>query len=495
MGRGHLERLTSLDTAFLETESPTQHMHVGGLLVFDPVEGGASIEFGDYIALVRSRLHMVPRFRQKLAFPPMAIANPVWIDDEEFDLSFHCRHAALPRPGTMAQLTEYVGRIMSRPLDRERPLWELYLIEGLEHGRFAVLGKTHHAMVDGVAGIDIAAVMLDLAPPDPAALPVPEEWHPSSAPTRQALALTAVREFAGSPGRVVENVRRMIKEPLPVVRRVGRTLQGLASFMPNLRPAPPSPLNKPTGVWRRFSVQRVPLADVKTVKHAFGTTVNDVVLAIVADATGRFLRSRGEDTKGLTLRAMVPVSVRSEEEVGQAGNRVSSVFCPLPMDEMDPVQRLEAVSESMRDLKSSHGAVGADFLIGLTGYAPPTLHAMAARLAASNRLYNFLVTNVPGPQVPLYTIGGRLLGAFPFVPLAPGHTYAVGVTSIDGWLNFGFTGDYDALPDLENATGYLVQALKELVQNAEASDTVSKLARKPTIKRERKPAAKAAADA
>jgi diacylglycerol O-acyltransferase / wax synthase len=466
----HGDRLTSLDAAFLRMESPTRHMHVGGLFLFDPPADGREWEFGRFLELVRSRLHLVPRYRQKVVTPPFGLGYPVWVDEPDFDPSYHVRHAALPSPGTTAQLTDYCNRILSRQLDLDRPLWELYVIEGLEEGRIALLGKNHHAMIDGLSGIDIATVMLDLVPDHDDALPSPPRWTPHASPSTARLAVDAVRELATSPAEVVESLGRIATAPANTAKRALEVGRGVVKVTRAnlLRPAPRSLLNRPPGRHRRFAIQRVALEDVKTVKNAFGTTVNDVVLALVADATGRYLRSRGARTDGLWLRAMVPVSTRSASDAHHLGNRVVSVFVDLPMFEMDPIERLHVCHEAMREVKSSHAAVGAGFLIGLGEFAPPTIHAMASRVAVNSRVFNFLVTNVPGPQLPVYCMGARLLGAFPFTPLAATHAYGVGVTSLDGWMNFGFTADYDAVPDVDLLPGFLVEALEELDACADA---------------------------
>jgi diacylglycerol O-acyltransferase / wax synthase len=469
----HGDRLSSVDAAFLRMESPERHMHVGGLFIFDPPADGRAWEFSAFVDLVRSRLHLVPRYRQKIVQPPLGLGHPVWVDDPDFDLSYHVRHAALPAPGTTAQLTEYACRILSRQLDRDRPLWELYVIEGLEDGRLALLGKNHHAMIDGLSGIDIATVMLDVAPDQADGIPDPEPWDPTPTPSRTTLAADAVKELATSPAQLAESMGRLAQAPANTAKRAFDVGRGVAKVArANLmRPAPRSLLNQPPGPHRRFAIQRISLGEVKVVKDAFGTTVNDVVLALVADATGRFLRARGARTDGLWLRAMVPVSTRAESEQHHLGNRVVSVFVDLPMFEMDPIERLRVCHDAMREVKSSHAAVGAGFLIGLGEFAPPTIHAMASRLAVNSRLFNFLVTNVPGPQLPIYCMGARLLGAFPFTPLAANHSYGVGVTSIDGWMNFGFTADYDALPDVYRVTDALVASLAELTACADAMVT------------------------
>ena len=472
------ERLSSTDVAFLEMESPTRHMHVGGLLLFEPPVDGPHFTFPAFLELVRSRLHLIPRYRQKVHRPSFPLAGAVWVDDPDFDLSYHVRHAALPAPGTTDQLTEYATRILSRQLDRDRPLWELYVIEGLEGGRVALLGKTHHAMIDGLAGIDIATVMLDLTPDTSEELPPPEPWTPRPQPSETHLATEAVRGLAASPAQAVEAVGRLARAPAAAASKALTIGRGVGRVTRNnlLKPAPRSPLNRPPGPHRRFAIQRLPLEDVKAVKDAFRTTVNDVILALVADATGRYLRQRGERTDGMWLRAMVPVSTRDDSEAHALGNRVVAVFVDLPMFEMDPIQRLRVCSEAMSDVKSSHAAVGAGFLLGLGEFAPPTLHAMAARVAVNARLFNFLVTNVPGPQLPIYCRGSRLLGAFPFTPLAANHSYGVGVTSLDGWINVGITADYDALPDVGEVPAMVLAALAELVASAGAvSERAAKL--------------------
>jgi diacylglycerol O-acyltransferase / wax synthase len=469
-GEPFAERLTSTDVAFLEMESPTRYMHVGGLFVFEPPAEEPHFSFSSFLELVSSRLHFIPRYRQKILQPAFGLAGSVWVDDPDFDLSYHVRHAALPAPGTTEQLTEYATRILARQLDRDRPLWELYVIEGLEHGRVALLGKTHHAMIDGLAGIDIATVMFDLAPDASDELPEPEPWNPRPAPSESALAGRTIRHLIRSPAEAVESLGRLARTPkvaagkaLAVGRGVGRVTRANL-----LRPAPRSPLNVPPGRHRRFALQRVPLDEVKAVKDAFHTTVNDVILAVISDATGRFLRQRGTRTEGMWLRAMVPVSTRDASDAHALGNRVVAVFVDLPMFEMDPIQRLRVCHEAMSDVKSSHAAVGAGFLLGLGEFAPPTIHAMAARVAVNARLFNFLVTNVPGPQLPIYCLGSRLLGAFPFTPLAANHSYSVGVTSMDGWINVGITADYDALPDVDEVPAMVTAALAELVASAAA---------------------------
>ena len=358
-------------------------------------------------------------------------------------------------------------------------MWELYVIEGLEDGRFAILAKSHQAVIDGLDGMDIATVVLDLTEDVSGELPPPQPWTPRPMPSSRELARDVVRDLATSPSALLDAGRRVLDTPAKTAVRAFEVGRGVAAIArSNLaRPAPRSLLNQAPGRHRRLAIQRIDLEDAKTVKNAFGTTVNDVVLAVVADATGRYLRHRGERTERLWLRAMVPVATLDDSETSALGNQVVSVFVDLPMEQMDPVERLRVCHDAMSDVKVSHRAVGAGFLTGLGGFAPPTIHAMASRAAARGRLFNFLIANVPGPQVPVHCLGARLLGAFPFTPLAAEQAYAVGLTSIDGWLNFGITADHFALPDIDLVGGYLVDAVTELLTSADAVGTRSALAR------------------
>jgi diacylglycerol O-acyltransferase / wax synthase len=470
MRQGHAERLSAADTAFLRMESRTLHMHVGSLFVFAPPAAGEA-GFSRFAQLVRSRLHLVPRYRQRLAESPAPLGTPVWVDDPHFDLSFHVRHASLPRPGSIEQLTEYATRILTRQLDRQRPLWELYYIEGLEDGGFALLAKSHQAMIDGLEGVDIATVILDLTSDGSEELEPPEPWEPRPAPSSVSLALDSLGHLAASPAALVDAGQRAVQAPLRASARALELGRGAADMVRErlAHPPPPSLLNQRPGAQRRFAIRRLAFSDVRQVKDTFRTTVNDVVLAVVADATGRYLRSRGARTDGLWLRAMVPVSTRTDADEHALGSRVVAVFVDLPMFEMDPVERLHVCHEAMQEVKSSHHAVGAGFLVELSGFAPPTLHAMAGRLGARGRLFSFLLTNVPGPQVPVYCLGARLQGAYPFTPLGASQAYSVGLTSIDGWLSFGITADYDACPGVEKVGEFLETGLAELVEHAGAA--------------------------
>jgi diacylglycerol O-acyltransferase len=466
--QGHGDRLTALDAAFLEMESTTLHMHVGGIFVFRPEEG-SSFTFDRFQRLVRSRLHLVPRYRQRLARSPLNLAQPEWVDDPSFDLAYHVRHAALPRPGGMDQLLEYAGRILSRQLDRDRPLWELYVVEGLEDGNIAVVTKNHHAMIDGVAGVDLLTVIMDLSPEAPEELPPPQPWEPRSMPSTLARTASAARDVVTQPGVLVRRAAALADAPRELATRAVTVGRGMVSTSLSLLSglAPRSLLNQPPGISRRMALHQVDLDRVKAIKNAFGTTVNDVVLAICGDMLGRYLRHRHQPTEGLQLRAMVPVSVRRGDDRG-LGNQVTSVFVDLPVGEMDPVERLRTVAGRMGNLKASHSAVGADFLLNLAGFAPPTIHALGARAAVHARLFNLVITNVPGPQIPIYALGARLVGAYPFVPLAATQSLAIGLISLDGVIHVGLTADYDALPDVSIMPELLAGAVDDLAASAAA---------------------------
>ncbi len=482
MAEGHGQRLSPLDATFLEMESPIQHMHVGAVFVFDEPPKGA-FDFHRFVQLVRSRLHLVPRYRQKLAFTPLNVAAPVWVDAPDFDLAYHVRHAALPAPGTLDQLNEYAARILSRQLDRDRPLWELYVVEGLQDGGFALIGKNHHAMIDGISGLDLATVLLNVDPAAGQDIPEPAPWVVDEAPTGYHLAASAVREYLAEPASLLATVARRARHPAGSVRRVAEVGQGLVSFARSTvsRPAPPTMLNRRPSSSRRLATASIDLEDVKAVKDTFGTTVNDVVLSMVGDALGRYLRMHDQATEGLRLRTMVPVSVRTADEQHSLGNRVTSVFVDIPVGEMDPVERLRACHGTMSGIKASHSALGADTLLELAHLAPPPLHAEGARRMLQARLYNVLVTNVPGPQVPIYCLGARLQAAYPFVPLTVTQTLGIGVMSLDGRMHFGFTADWGARPDVDVLGDLVAGALSDLLASAAAERSRHERAmRRPT---------------
>ena len=457
-----VERLTRLDASFLYLEGPDTPMHVGGVLILEAPPGGVDA----LAALVEARLPLVPRYRQRVAQVPGHLANPVWVDDPDFDIAYHVRRNGLPRPGTEAQLLDLVSRLASRPLDRTRPLWEMYLVEGLSRGRVAVVTKTHPALVDGLSAIDIGQVLLDVEPDAPA--PEAAEWRPQRPPSGAALMWQALDEYVRRPSAIAETARGAVTD----VRSTAARLTGVAGGLlrtarKTILPAPQSPMNAPVGRQRRVAVARAELDDVKKIRKAHGGTVNDVLLTVVTGALREWLLSRGEPViAGTSVRALVPVSMQDEEAV--AGNRVSSYLVDLPVGEPNPRVRLTRLSYAMRGIAQHGQSVGADSLIALTGFAPPTLHALGARAARglSRRLFNLVVTNVPGPQFPLFAAGSRMLAVFPVVPLARGQGLSIGMTSYDGRVYFGLNADRDSVGDVDVLADLIEQEVGQLVETA-----------------------------
>jgi diacylglycerol O-acyltransferase len=459
------ERLTALDVSFLYLETPTTAMHVGGVARFAPPEKDP-FDYDALCELVSRRISLVPRYRQKIRWVPGHVANPVWVDDEDFDINYHVRRSALPRPGSDDQLRELVGRLQSRQLDRNRPLWEIYLVEGLADGHFAIITKTHHAMVDGISAIDIGTLILDVSP-TPRDIP-DDHWVPDREPGRLELLAGAVADTLRRPTQVVDTVRSGITDARAIAGRAVETVGGVAAVArTSLRSAPDSPLNAEIGEQRRYGMAATSLDDYKRIRKSHGGTVNDVVLTAVSGALRAWLLTRGEVVvPATTVRAMVPVSVRSEAQGGALGNRVSSYFVDLPVGEPNPVVRLHQVSYAMTAHKESGQAVGADALIALSGFAPPTIHSAAARLASglSRRLFNVVVTNVPGPQFPLYAAGAQMIDCYPVVPLAKGQAVSIGLTSYNGGVYYGLNADRDAMPDVDVLALCIEEALGELME-------------------------------
>ena len=463
------DRLSTLDASFLFAEHRTAAMHVGAVMTFDQPESGP-FDADAFTGLIGHRLGLVPRYRQKVREVPARLGLPVWVDDPGFDLAFHVRRSALPAPGTEDVLLELVGRLLARQLDRSRPLWEVYLVEGLADGRFAVVTKTHHAMVDGLASVDIGAVLLDCTP-EPRET-APDEWEPAPEPSGLALAASATAHVLRRPREVFDVAGRALGDVRHAASAVGRTVEGaLAAGRSAAATRPVQPLNAATGEQRRYGMVRTSLADHRKVRKAHGGTVNDVVLTVVAGALRRWLITRGEPlTADTSVRAMVPVSVRARARNGSAGpgaagNSISAYLVDLPVTEEDPLRRLATVRHAMEAHKRSGHAVGAAALMGLVGLAPPIVHSLGARLASqfSSNFYNVLVTNVPGPPRPLYALGARMRDMFPVVPLAGGQAVAMGITSYDGGMHYGLTADRDALPDVDVLAGAITESLAELV--------------------------------
>ena len=468
------ERLRSSDLALLADESPQTPMHNITLEVFDPGGSGPEGSGFDHDALlahIDDRIAFVPRYRQRLRRVPGRLANPVWVDDENFDLSYHVRRSALPRPGTMEQLRELTERIMSRRLDPDRPLWEIYFVEGLEHGRIALLSKSHQVLVDGISTVDLGQVLLDVDP-GPRRL-VHEGWVAGHEPTSAALALGAVTETVRHPGVGVVTLRGNAES-------LGRSLGGVvgrarsaAADLTRRRPVPDSPFNVEPSAQRRLVCVRTSLKDYRKVRRVHGGTVNDVILATLAGAIRAWLMTRAEHVgAGRRLRALVPMSVIDEEmEPTSLGSQVVGHLVDLPIGEGSPVVRLHQVSYALRAHSETGRAVAADRIAGVAGFAPTTFHALGSRVAGRSARgnVNLVVTNVPGPQFPMFLAGAQMVETYPVPPLLPGFSLSVGVTSYDGAVYYGITADRDALPDIEVLGQCVREALDELVDSASDS--------------------------
>jgi diacylglycerol O-acyltransferase / wax synthase len=467
------DRLSGLDAAFLDLESGGAHMHVAAIFVF----AGDPPAYEDLVRAIDARLHVVPRYRQKLAHVPFGQGRPQWVDDPHFNPRYHVRHSALPAPGGDEELKRIAGRLFALPLDRTKPLWEMNLVEGLAPAgdgspRFAIVSKTHHALVDGVSGVDITSVLFDTTPERPeGGARAARTWIARPEPTGAQLLARSLVERATVPGAGLRALHDATRSPRRAARTVAEGLAGLGAMVrAGLDRAPASPLNVPIGPHRRYTWVDASVDEFKAVKNALGGTLNDAVLASVALALGNWLRGRGVDTDGLVLKAMVPVSVRADAERGALGNRVAAMWAPLPVGVEDPREVYAEVRAAMQGLKESGQAVGAQALIQLADFAPPTIMSQAARLQTRQRYFNLVVTNVPGPQSPLYLLGRELIAIYPVVPLARNQALGIAIMSYNGHLGFGLLGDFDAMPDLDDVGAALCDAIAAL---REASGTAA----------------------
>jgi diacylglycerol O-acyltransferase / wax synthase len=457
------DRLRARDLAFLTGETASTPRHNATVEIFEP--GSSGFDYETLVRLIGDRIAFVPRYRQRVRRVPGHLANPVWADDPSFDIAYHVRRSALPRPGTMEQLRELVARIVSRPLDRGRPLWEVYFIEGLDDGRVAVLSKAHQALVDGAVTVDLGQVLLDRKP-GPRELGA-DEWHPQQAPSRSMLMLDAVRDSLESPRTALDSMRgaadRVVHD---VGAAAGRLATGVNSLV-NRGADSSSPISGPLSQQRRFVTMVRTLDEHRVVRDAHGGTVNDVILAVVAGGLRGWLMTRAESLKGVrNVRAVVPVSVRDHEhEATSLGTQIAPHFVDLPVGEPSAVMRLHQVSYSFEAHQATGRAVSADRLAAIAGFAPSTFHAIGSRVAAAqaHRGVQLSVTNVPGPQAPLYAAGAVMEQTYPVPPLTPGHALAVGVTSYDGKVFYGITADRDLVPDADTFVACLSEALDELL--------------------------------
>jgi WS/DGAT/MGAT family acyltransferase len=457
-----MDRLTSFDTSFLANEKANAHMAIGAVLVC----AGSPPDAEDFLAHIRSRVHQLPRLRQRLLYPPLRLGTPFWVDHPDFDIHRHVRRVALAQPGTEARFRDLVGELLAPPLDRSKPLWELILVEGFEEDRFAIVYKTHHAMADGISAVDIGMLLFDV---EPDATPGRDEapWHPAPTPSRRALLGRAGAGVGGTLARAARWLRRALAEPRRAGRRAADGFAGLWEVTWNLaRPAPKVPFNAEIGAGRSFDSSTFELADFKRVKNALGGTVNDVTLAVAAGALRSWLLERDFPVDGLELKALVPVSIRTENEHGELGNKLTAMRGPLPVGLADPVARLRAITTAMDRLKGSKQPFGAEAIWGLNDwvrdFAPPLLLGPTAAINFSTRLFNLLVTNFPGPQVPFYVLGRELTAIHPVGFLARRHALAIAILSYNGQVSFGLLADPGSLPDAERINGHLAAALEEL---------------------------------
>ena len=477
------ERLRPRDLAFLATESSSAPMHNATVEIFDP--GDSGFDYTRLTELIADRIAFVPRYRQRIQQVPGRIANPVWVDDARFDLSYHVRRSGLPRPGTIEQLRELVGRIMSRPLDVNRPLWEVYFIEGLAEGRVAILSKSHQVLVDGVETVDIGQVLLDTSP-QPKDLDQ-DDWMPRRTPTATGLAFGALAENVRDPHTLAATTRSraeaLVRGASAARERVGQVVNALA----NRRPHPESPLSALLSEQRRFVTVRTDLEDYRRVRAVHGGSVNDVILATVTGALRAWLLARGTSSSAMRqLKAMVPMSVIDDDlEATSLGTQITGHLVALPIGEASPVVRLHQVSYAFQAHGETGRAVAANRLAGIAGFAPTTFHALGTRVAADEvrRGFHLAVTNVPGPQFPLYAAGARMLETYPVQPLLPGQALAIGVTSYDGGVYYGLTADRDALPDVQLLGQCVTDALEELVDSASESRPRAPRGRRKPVKK------------
>jgi diacylglycerol O-acyltransferase / wax synthase len=455
-----MQRLSSQDASFLHLEDDVSHMHIGTVAILE----GPPPDYDRLTERVRAKLPQVPRYRQTVRFVPLSLGRPVWVDDPHFNLSYHLRRTALPEPGGDEDLRRLVGRVMSQQLDRHKPLWEMWMIEGLSEQRWALLTKVHHSVVDGVAGTELLSAILDAERnPEPSS---PEPWRPERQPWGAELAARALADRARSP---LDALTPVLSSPSAAIRRGAEALEGLMTMSEVARPASASSLNGAIGAHRRWDWARSSLTDVKRIRTAFGGTVNDVVLTAIAGGFRELLASRGEPVDR-HVRSLVPVSVRSNDQHGQFNNRVSALFTDLPVGIADSVERLAAVHRQMERLKRSHEAEAGEVLVALSGFAPAMFLSLALRTVTHvpQRNVNTVTTNVPGPQQPLYAAGRRMLECIPYVPLAGHVRIGVAIFSYDGNLAFGVTGDYDQAADIDILCRGIERSLAALLEASEA---------------------------
>jgi diacylglycerol O-acyltransferase len=458
------DRMSPQDASFLHLEDPVTHLHIGSVSVME----GPPPAYAEVRDMIAGKLPLVKRYRQVVRTVPFDLGRPVWVDDPYFDVEYHVRHTALPHPGSERELRNLVGRLMAQKLDRGRPLWEIWMVEGLDGGEWALVSKVHHCMVDGVAGTDLLGLIFD-ATPEPVRH-APEDWTPGLAPAAWELAAEAVVAMLGSPFEMARLLRAQTRVPRRALAQAADAVSGIRAAAGSMRAVSAASINGPIGPNRRWVSASVPVSDIKEVRRRLGGTFNDVVLALITRGFRDLLQARRESTEA-PIRALVPVSVRGRDASGRAvgdgtlANKVSAIFADLPVGDADAVERLQTISAQMAGLKESKQALAGETLTQLTGFAPPLLLSLGARLASKvhQRTVNTVTTNVPGPQFPLYAAGRKMVKIFPFVPLAMQLRVGVAIFSYDGACSFGITGDYDGAPDIQVLADGIDAGMAELL--------------------------------
>ncbi|MBA2608062.1 MAG: wax ester/triacylglycerol synthase family O-acyltransferase [Actinobacteria bacterium] len=483
-----MQRLTGLDATFLYLETPSAHMHVASTAVFDPSDVPGGYSFEKVKEMVANRMPLLPPFRRRLVQIPFSLHHPLWIEDPDFDVDYHVRRAALPAPGGAAELAEFAADVMARPLHRSRPLWEMYVVEGLEDGYIGTVTKTHHAAIDGVSGAELTANLLDLSPETMVLDPADDTWQADRIPSDAELVGFALQSLSRQPLAAAKAVRRTAEAALNLRRR---------NREPDTAP-PPAPFSAPNtsintaiSPHRKFAFTQMSLADVKNVKNALGGTVNDIVLAMCAGALRRYFDERGEQLDG-PLVGMIPISVRAEDEQGAMGNRVSSMLVSLASDIDDPIERLATIRNATKNAKEQDKAIGADTLTNWAEFAAPAIAARAARLYSNMKMadrhrpiFNVTISNVPGPPFPLYSAGARMVAMYPMGPIMDGGALNMTVMSYMDTMNFGLVACAETIPNVESIARYLDESLDELMKlaNAQSAPQKPKAAKKAATKK------------
>jgi diacylglycerol O-acyltransferase / wax synthase len=457
-----MDRMSPLDATFLHVEDGISHMHIASCAIFE----GPVPDYDDVVAAIRAKLPLVPRYRQRVRFVPGALGRPVWVDDANFNLNYHVRHTALPSPGSQRELRTLMGRVMSQELDRSRPLWETWIVEGLADGTWAMISKVHHCMVDGISGTDLMAVVLDLTPEG--SPPADDDWEPRPEPSDGDLVRQALGDTVASPAEMARWVRSGLRRPRRLLTGIGDVVGGAVAMGSRLQPNTPLTIEGSIGPNRRWTWAKTTLADVKAIRTTLGGTVNDVVLTAITAGFRDLLLHRGEEIEGVVIRTLVPVSVRASSD-HTYNNQVSAMIAELPVGIADPLERLEAIRAQMAELKGSHQAEAGSVVVELAEFAPPVLLTIGLRTAVSilrrapQRSVNTVTTNVPGPQIPLYACGREMLEYLPYVPLSYGVRTGVAILSYNGRIAFGITGDWDTVPDIDVLADGIEGGITELL--------------------------------